>query len=30
MAFRDTLLWTVGWAGIGTDLIVLFFFCDFV
>ncbi len=29
MAFRDTLLGTVGLAGLGTDLIVLFFFCDF-
>ncbi len=29
MAFRDTLLDTVGLAGLGMDLMVLFFFCDF-
>jgi hypothetical protein len=29
MALQDTLLGTVGWAGLGTDLMVLFFFCDF-
>ncbi len=29
MAFRDTLLGTVGLAGLGMDLMVLFFFCDF-
>jgi hypothetical protein len=28
MAFRDTLLETVGLAGLGTDLMVLFFSCD--
>ncbi len=29
MAFRGMLLGTVGLAGLGTDLMVLFFFCDF-
>jgi hypothetical protein len=29
MAFRDTLLGTVGFASLGTDLMVLFFFCYF-
>jgi hypothetical protein len=29
MAFRDTLLGTVGLAGLGTDLMAPFFFCDF-
>jgi hypothetical protein len=29
MAFRDTLLGTVGLAGLGMDQMVLFFFCDF-
>ncbi len=29
MAFRETLLDTVGLAGLGMDLMVLFFFCDF-
>jgi hypothetical protein len=29
MAFRDTLLGIVGLAGLGMDLMVLFFFCDF-
>ncbi len=29
MAFRDMLLGTVGLAGLGADLMVLFFFCDF-
>jgi hypothetical protein len=28
-AIRDTLLGTVGLAGLGTDLMVLFFFYDF-
>jgi hypothetical protein len=27
--FRDTLLGTVGFAGLGMDLMVLFFFCNF-
>ena len=29
LAFRDTLLGTVGLADLGMDLMVLFFFCDF-
>jgi hypothetical protein len=29
MVFRVTLLETVGFAGLGTDLMALFFFCDF-
>jgi hypothetical protein len=29
MAFGDTLLGTVGLAVLGTELMVLFFFCDF-
>jgi hypothetical protein len=27
--FRDTLLGTIRLAGLGMDLMVLFFFCDF-
>jgi hypothetical protein len=29
MAFQDTLLGTVGLAGLGTDQVVLIFFCNF-
>jgi hypothetical protein len=29
MAFRDTPLENVGLAGLGMDLMVVFFFCDF-